>query len=337
MMSDQTIIMMNRRGVRYVKIDSFNTIPLAMNSIFIGLSILSYLYQFFWLPSLLEHSLWWVMLIPFSLLLVITSGVLVHEAIHNLLLPNQFLNKIFGRLFGILMGVSFDLQRYDHLQHHRYNRTEKNCTDITIGKLSKKQRLKYLYNNLIGLFMGEFFFNIVICFFPQPAIEKKRCYTPQQNRPESSGQIATRQLLANGNLTDVRIDGILILLVNGLSLYCFQNHVLLFLGLFFLRALILTVLDSFAHFKTPVNAKWFAKNIALPKLIGRYVFLNFNLHGVHHIYPTASWVELSNLMNTNDLELNFVYHQNLWQALNDKFSEPKSLSTFPKEVQNFPI
>ncbi len=336
-MSDHIIITMNRRSVRYVKIDSFSDLPSRLNSVFIGLSILAYIFQFFLLPELLEHSLGWALLIPISLLLIITSGVLIHEAIHNLLLPTLNGNKIFGRVLGILMGVSFDLQRYDHLQHHRYNRTEKNCTDITIGQLSFKQKWVYLYNNLIGLFIGEFIFNIFTCFFPRSVIEQKRCFTPNQNKPESSGQIASRQLLVNGSLANVRVDGVLILVINGVSLYYFRNHLSLFAGLFISRALILTVLDSFAHFKTPINARWFAKNVSLPHFIEKYVFLNFNLHGVHHIYPTASWIELPNLMTKNDLGITFTYHQNLWQALRDKFSNPKSLTHFPQDVQNFPI
>ena len=65
------------------------------------------------------------------------------------------------------------------------------------------------------------------------------------------------------------------------------------------------------------------------------IFLNFNLHGVHHIYPSRPWVFLSALKSKNDLDIKFKYHQNFITAMTEKFQPPKYVMLFPSEVTDF--
>lgn len=335
---DKRLFTIKLTGVRFVHMGNAKHIPVWTNGGVVLLAVLAHIYQLFALPCLLELEPWTLLFVPFSLLMVVTNAVLVHEAIHNLLLPNRWGNELLGRFLAILEGVCLDLQKWDHLQHHVHNSTHKNCPDVRVtteGIAPRYDYAKYVYTGLVGLFLSEFFFNISTCFRSRRSVEKARVETSLGGPGPSSSQIAMCQLLTRGRLKHVRLDGALILATNTLSLYCFRNHLILFVALFLTRAFLLTFLDSFAHFKTPVNAKWFAKNVAVTKPLERLVFLNFNLHGVHHVFPDRSWITLPLLRESNPLQLTFPYHQNLFQALRDKLARPKYVSSFPEVFIEF--
>jgi fatty acid desaturase len=338
MLNDGDIHRLELKGVRMVRKRDLHEIPMLRNLVLTALAVGAHLYLLFLLPSLLERSPASLLLLPASLLLIITNGVLVHEAVHGLLFPGPRGNALLGRLCGILVGVSYDLQKYDHLLHHVHSSTRRNCPDVKLMDPAGRARpsyLRYLYGSVIGLYLAEFYFNTVTCFRSEETIRSIRCPAIASDQQATSGQMAMRQLLAKGRLAQVRVDGAWIVALHAASLYCFRHHLGLFVALFVGRAVILTVLDSFAHFKTPVNSRWFAKNIRLPLFIERWVFLNFNLHGVHHIYPDQSWVRLSALQTTNPLGIRFIYHQNLFEALRDKFRRPKYVVRFPEELTPF--
>lgn len=337
MLNDQDILGFDLKGVKMIRRERLDELPALTNLFLVALAVLAHLYLLFLLPSLLEISWYYLGFLPIALLLVITNGVIVHEAIHGLTWPSHRGNEFIGRLCGILVGVCFDLQRFDHIQHHVHSSTEKNSPDIKIardGHVQRIGRLRHWYHCSVGLFFSEFYFNIVTCFRPEGTIRRLRCAPPESTH-ETSGQIAMRQLLHRNRLPHVRIDGAIILAIHIASLYCFRNHLWLFAGILLGRAAILTTLDSFAHFKTPINARWFAKNIRLPGLIEKWIFMNFNLHGVHHIFPDQSWLKLGELRVSNPMNIHFSYHQGLFGALADKFSLPKYVSEFPRDMRNY--
>lgn len=337
MLSDEYLCKLNLKGVKMIRHEQLDDLPVKRNLALIVLAVLAHGYLLFGLPALMQASALYLLLLPLALLLVITNGVLVHEAIHGLVWPSSRGNEFVGRLCGVLVGVCFDLQRYDHIQHHVHSSTEKNSPDVKVVTKSgavRIGRLQHLYRCTIGLFISEFYFNLVTCYRSKQTIRELRC-APDGDVNESSGQMAMRQVLQKGRLRQVRIDGAWIWAVHLVSLYCFRNHLWLFAAIFLSRAALLTTLDSFAHFKTPVNARWFAKNIRLPRLIEKWIFMNFNLHGVHHIFPDQSWITLPTLRDHNAMGIQFRYHQGLFAALADKFAMPKYVSEFPTSYQAF--
>jgi fatty acid desaturase len=337
MLKDEHLCQLNLKGVKMIRHDQLDELPIKRNLLLIVLAVVGHVYLFFGLPALMQESALFLLLLPITLLLVITNGVLVHEAIHGLVWPSSRGNEFVGRLCGILVGVCFDLQRYDHIQHHVHSSTEKNSPDvkvITNNSAVRIGRLRHHYQCTVGLFISEFYFNLVTCFRSQKTIRTLRC-SLEGDANESSGQLAMRQILQKGRLRQVRVDGAWIWMVHLVSVYCFRDHLWLFAAIFFARAGLLTTLDSFAHFKTPVNSRWFAKNIRLPLLIEKWIFMNFNLHGVHHVFPDQSWVELPVLRDRNSMGIQFSYHQGLIGALADKFAMPKYVREFPSSTKAF--
>lgn len=336
MLTDEHICRLDLKRVKMIRHDEFDDLPLKRNLLLVALAVAAHGYLLFWLPSLMAMSPLFLLVLPMALLLVITNGVLVHEAIHGLAWPGRRGNEFVGRLCGILVGVCFDLQRYDHIQHHVHSSTARNAADVKVIGTggARVGRLRYLYGCTFGLFLSEFYFNLVTCFRSEQTLRRLRC-APQGSALESSSQIAMRQVLQKGRLRQVRVDGLWIWAIHLGSLYCFRNEIWLFLAILLARAAILTTLDSFAHFKTPVNARWFAKNIRLPSAIEKWVFMNFNLHGVHHIFPDQSWVRLPELRDVNPMGIRFSYHQGLIGALADKFAPPKYVQAFPEGLHSF--
>ena len=84
--------------------------------------ILIQIFQMFVLPCMLYgHSSLGLLVIP----LILTGTMLwslIHEAIHRLFLPTASINDGWGRVMGIFFGASFDVLKFGHVMHHRYNR-----------------------------------------------------------------------------------------------------------------------------------------------------------------------------------------------------------------------
>lgn len=108
----------------------------------------------------------------------------------------------------------------------------------------------------------------------------------------SVGVFFTRALsitLRANKLGSLRIEGACTLLLLTCSALLYGTHWWVLAILYLLRALILTVLDSFAHYQTPLNDPLFGRNVKVPIFFERVCLLNFNYHGAHHIFPTVPW------------------------------------------------
>src|ERR1041384_5511342 len=57
------------------------------------------------------------------------------------------------------------------------------------------------------------------------------------------------------------------------------------------RAFFISFLDNVYHYGTPLNRASSSYNLRLPKFLSSLI-LNFNLHGVHHVYPYLPWTRL---------------------------------------------
>ena len=93
------------------------------------------------------------------------------------------------------------------------------------------------------------------------------------------------------SLREIRRDGALTMGWLVLAFYSYGPHGSLLAAGLAARALLISFLDNIYHYETPVSDVFFAKNLSLPKPLAA-VLLNFNLHGIHHINPAISWIDL---------------------------------------------
>jgi fatty acid desaturase len=102
------------------------------------------------------------------------------------------------------------------------------------------------------------------------------------------------RLLAPATLAAVRTDVLAILLVYGMSFYCYGSQWWMLVLALCGRALLISLMDNAFHYGTPLDTPHYAPDLFAPTW-WRRLLLNFNLHGLHHRQPGAPWHELPRL------------------------------------------
>ena len=128
-----------------------------------------------------------------------------------------------------------------------------------------------------------------LCFFlPRRWLDGFRArYLPAH----SVSAMLMQNWLGAESLREIRRDGALVLLWLGSAYYLYGAHWPLLLGALAARGVLISFLDNVYHYETPVSDVFFAKNLKLAKPLAK-LLLNFNLHGIHHINPAISWIDL---------------------------------------------
>lgn len=247
-------------------------------------------FQFILLPLWLlpAEPRWGWLLVPLALL-TNPFWSLIHEAIHDLFSSNKAVNLFVGRLLAILFGSPFRIIRLSHLLHHKLNRMPAEGTEYFDRDKGTKAAAApgYYFQILIGLYLVEVVSPLYF-FLPRRWLEGfRRRYLPAQ----SVSSMLMQNWLGAESLREIRRDGALTLLWLGSAFYCYGAHWPLLLAALAARGLLISFLDNVYHYETPVSDVFFAKNLQLAKPLAK-LLLNFNLHGIHHINPAISWIDL---------------------------------------------
>jgi len=264
----------------------------ALNFSLAAAHVLANVFQFFVLPLYLlpQSTAWGLALIP----LAASNNsfwALIHEAIHDLLDSSRRLNDAAGRLLAVFFGSPFRLLRLTHLSHHKFNRSLKERgTEIYDPRAISKGKawLRHFGQILGGLYLSEVFTPLLF-LLPRRSLHKlsRRMLDPASRHE----QWLARNLMEARSFREIRIDGAAILIFFGLSAFCYRGHEWLFAAIILCRAFFISFLDNVYHYGAPLNRPASGYNLRLPKLLSRLI-LNFNLHGVHHVFPYLPWSRL---------------------------------------------
>src|SRR5262245_53270604 len=265
-------------------------VPGVLNCFLATLYIAVNLFQFVILPLWLlpANDFWGWTLLPLALL-ANPFWSLIHEAIHDLFHPSKAVNGFFGRLLSILFGSPFRILRLSHLLHHKLNRMPVEGTEYyDRGKGTKAAAAPgYFFQILFGLYLVEVVSPIYfLC--PRAWLQG---FKDKYLRPQSVSAILMQNWLGAESLREIRIDGLLTISWLSLSFYLYGSHLPWLLAALVARGFLISFLDNVYHYETPVSDVFFAKNLRLPVVLTK-LLLNFNLHGVHHINPAISWINL---------------------------------------------
>ncbi len=249
---------------------------------------------------LLPHSLYWsVLLIPI-VLLTNTYWSLIHEAIHNIFHPNRKVNDYAGRSMTILFGTSFYVAQYGHLMHHAFNRTEQDVDRTDVFEANKHHivafTIKYYFELLGGLFLAEIFVPLLTWL---PLAQLKKLVNKLFAKQPQMLQIMHKRLLVPHTLWMIRIDGVLMYLIYGLSFYCYGQQAWMLLVFLLVRGFMISFSNNLPHYGTQVNEVRYALNLSMPLNVGK-IILNFNLHRTHHEYPHVPWHALPDVFHSHD-------------------------------------
>ena len=270
-------------------------IPTSLNLLLASFHIAANGFQFIILPLWLlpENQLWGWTLLPLALL-TNPFWSLIHEAIHDLFHSNKAVNAFFGRLLGVIFGSPFRILRMSHLLHHKLNRLPVEGTEY----YDREKRTKagaapgYFFQIFFGLYLVEVA-SPAFFLLPHKGLEKFRKHF-------LSGQSVSGMLMQNWlcaeSLREIRIDGLLTISWFSVAFYLYGRCWPMLLGALLARGFLISFLDNVYHYETPVGNIFFAKNLKLPAGLAS-LFLNFNLHGIHHINPAISWVNLPHALD----------------------------------------
>jgi fatty acid desaturase len=288
-------------------------IPTAINFSLAAFYAAANLYQLFILPLWLlpVNTAWAWTLLPLALL---TNPLwsLIHEAIHDLFDPNRAINAFAGRLLAVLFGASFRILRLSHLLHHKLNRLPIEGTEYFDKRRSSKGAAApgYYFQILFGLYLVEVLSPLWF-FLPRSWLQ---AFKEKYLTRDSVSGILMQNWLGAEALREIRVDGLLALSWLGLSFYAYGAHWPILLAIVAGRGFLISFLDNLYHYESPVGDIFYAKNLRLAAPLSK-LLLNFNLHGIHHVNPAISWINLPQAFEVQNGEFDGGYFTAAWRQL----------------------
>jgi len=267
------------------------SVPTALN-IFLACAYATVnLYQLYLLPLfLLPRHRNWAWSLALVVLLTNPFWSLIHEAIHDLFYPSRNINAFFGRMLAILFGSPFRIIRMSHLLHHKFNRLPTEGTEYYDREEGSRSGAAagYYFQIFFGLYLVEI---LSPAYFSLPR-RFLRWIRDRYVRANSVSAFLMDNWLRNEALREIRIDGLLTLVVFGLAFFCYAENWCILASALIGRGFLISFLDNIYHYETPVSDVFYAKNLRLPAPLTK-LLLNFNLHGIHHVNPAIPWIHLT--------------------------------------------
>ena len=257
---------------------------LALNAVLVGV-----------LPSvLLTASSWWALLLILIYLSAPLHWALIHEASHRLLHPLPWINRLLGRVLGILFLCPFDILRVGHLCHHALNGRASDRPELyDADRIPRwRARLVYYFRLSFGLYMAELVVTLLI-FLPRPLVRRVARTLAYDGNDDSLKipDIAEQQLTSSERIWSIRFDALVIVLVWGLAIWFYGWISWLFIAAVLARGTLVSIFDNAPHYGMPLGDLRQGHDTRLRPAF-RWLVLNANFHGTHHRNPTLPWSEL---------------------------------------------
>ena len=244
--------------------------------------------------TLLRESRWFGLLLVAFTLTSNTYWAIIHEAIHGKIHPSKRVNNLMGRVLCVFFGSPFQVLRFGHLMHHRFNRSPIDRTEVYAAPEgpSAFARRMYYFKLLGGLYLMELFAS-VLAMFPKRYFAGFVMWVFGEVAEDGRTMkvAAEGQLLMRPGYTRAQIDGLLATALFGLSFWAYgENWWMLALALFG-RAFLISFFDNAYHYGNQLDDALAGYNLHLPKALEVFV-LNFNMHATHHRYPRSPWTAM---------------------------------------------
>lgn len=220
-------------------------------------------------------------------------SALIHEAVHGRLARRPALSDGLGRALGICNGVSFDLLRFGHMSHHRYNRHKLDRPDLVEAERVGPVAVAAYYLRLLG---GAYLVEVgatLAGFLPRPLIHRviDRAMAGEEAAMGPVRDAAQRAVSSPKRLLRIRADAVMAIVAYGVAFWLYGAWWPLLVAGIAVRGIILSVQDNAPHYGTApvINAP--ALNGRMPRWAAP-LMLHQNLHAVHHDRPDLPWTAL---------------------------------------------
>jgi len=268
--------------------------PVRLNAILFSSFLSIQLVQFIVLPlAILQSSIWWALIAIPSSLATLPLWYLIHESFHGNLFQSKAANEIAGRTLSVFFGSPWLVVRFGHLMHHAYNRSVMDRPDrCEQGKLISTCRALFYFRLFGGLYLVELVIPLIF-FLPREILPDilRRVVKSHDEDSRAILRSAIKQLTEERAVRRIRVDAMGFYALLFLSTFLYGRSAWVLAGIICIRAFIISFADNLPHYGTPVDDNLFAKDLSLPRQI-RFLLLNFNIHGLHHRYPSIPWIWL---------------------------------------------
>lgn len=254
-----------------------------------------------WLAS---HAPHWSVLVGAACVFSFANNTifsLLHECAHGSFHPNRGVNDGAGVLFAAFFPTAFTIQRVSHFGHHRRNRTDLELYDYFLPHQSRWLKTYWIYCLLTG-----FYWAIIpvagLTYLACPFIFRSRAF---QNGPAKWWSFEEF-------VRDVADEPIGRVWPEAAFTFAFQIGLWLafdldwlgWIACYWAFGLNWSSLQYADHAWSPRDVKEGAWNLRFWPAT-QAIFLNYNLHLVHHRQPDIPWVHLPRFVSAADPKPSF--------------------------------
>jgi fatty acid desaturase len=280
-------------------------IPIAVN--LLAVAVCSGLYFILFYAASRAASLWAVLLCGclFAVVMIPVYS-LIHEAEHNMLLPNPFWNAAVGRWLGLLFVVSFTFLTHCHLRHHVKNRTDIEMWDLYREGQNKWRRRCNLYLMMSAMGYLSLWLSVVL-FALMPFLLYCGFF---QRHTEIAGFLEGSD--RHDKIVAIRLESWAVLIFQASIIWALHLRLLPWLILFLIHGLVWSSQNYVNHAFSPRDIINGAHNLKMPVWL-KPVYLNFNLHLAHHQNPRIPWAHLPRFVPQGTERIGFFHNYlRLW-------------------------
>ncbi len=282
------------------------TIPDTIN--IIAVLIFSFLYFALLIIASKQEHWYWIILISILFgIIMIPVYTLIHEAEHNIIHSNQFVNNFLGGWLCCLFIAPFSFFKHCHLRHHKKNRTDLEMWDLYYEHQNKWKK----YGYLCFLSIGFGYISVVLSVFLFAFIPNL-VYKIFSHNKEAAGF-----LQGSNNKKKIRvfrIESIIVIIFQFFCFYIFNFNWQAWLTCFLIHGFIWSSQNYVNHAFSPRDIINGAHNLKVPVWLN-LIYLNFNLHLAHHQNPKIPWIHLPAFIRAENYRISFFRNYlRLWKG-----------------------
>ena len=279
----------NARAEDSLRIPSSLNLVIAACSIAVAIGCL-------WSASHAQH---WIFIVGAAFVFSFANNTifsLLHESVHGSFHRNRWINERAGALFAAFFPTAFTIQRVSHFGHHRRNRTDQELYDYYLPHQSRWLKTYWIYCLLTG-----FYWAIIpvagFIYLLWPFAFRSRAF--QQGPAKWWGfQDFVRDIAAEP-IMRVWPEALLTLAFQILLWRALDLDWIGWLACYWAFGLNWSSLQYTDHAWSPRDVHEGAWNLRFWP-ITQAIFLNYNLHLVHHRRPTIPWVHLPRFVRAGE-------------------------------------
>jgi len=249
-----------------------------------------------WLAS---HAPHWTLLVAAAFVFSFVNNTnfsLLHECVHGSFHPDRRINDAAGVVLAAFFPTAFAIQRASHFGHHRRNRSDLELYDYYLPHQSRWLKTYWLYCLLTGFYWA---------IIPVAGFVYLLCPFAFRSRALVDGP--AKWWGFQEMVRDIAAEPIARVWPQALFTFSFQGLLWVALGFdwtgwlacYWAFGLNWSSLQYTDHAWSPRDVHEGAWNLRFWK-ITQAIFLNYNLHLVHHRAPAIPWIHLPRFVRKED-------------------------------------